>query len=411
MQLSPRTYSGSMLILVLFLIVFQTLVVVLGDITREPWGDEHHFVQTVRTFAGEPFAETLRTYPEMSGPLPFIIYAAWGRVVGLDLWQLRLLSLLIALASCLLFHRLLFNTTGSGLAAALLSIFLALHPYMVGFSLFVFTDGPAIFFTILTVHAVTRNSPALIFLGLCGALLSRQYLIFLWLAVILYYVWQALSLPNRRTAITNCTITAATLVPLISLFMYWNGLSPDNDLRTLYADQTLTFHSSYLVMYISIMFWYLLPLLIYRFRGIYYAPGAIVSALSLSWIYFLIPVRPSAYAVDIDVHTVGLFHKAVLRLHDAVWFADLIFLLGFALGLPLLLYIVRNITHSLRTGRPTLPTLLDMAALAFLLIMPFSYLNWEKYLMPLLPLLILRFAMTPASRTEVPPPSAPPGRK
>ena len=46
-------------------------LVILGVLHGEPWGDERHFVETVRLFASAPTLETLRHYPEMSGPLPF----------------------------------------------------------------------------------------------------------------------------------------------------------------------------------------------------------------------------------------------------------------------------------------------------------------------------------------------------
>src|SRR5437667_2479703 len=63
--------------LVAFLVGFESLVVLLG-LGRPYWGDEAHFVQTIRRFADGITLDTLRHYPEMSTPLPFVLYAVWG---------------------------------------------------------------------------------------------------------------------------------------------------------------------------------------------------------------------------------------------------------------------------------------------------------------------------------------------
>ena len=113
-----KHYRGSLLSLLLFVVAFETFVVFIGDLQRPPWGDESHFIRTVHEFHDRLDLDRLMHYRELSGPLPFIAYAVWGDLVGLDLWRLRILSLLIALLTYLVFHRLLWEHFRNGAVVA-----------------------------------------------------------------------------------------------------------------------------------------------------------------------------------------------------------------------------------------------------------------------------------------------------
>jgi len=65
-----------------------------------PWGDEEHYLQTVRLFASGISVELLRTYEEMTTPLTFVVYSLWGQAVGLQTDRLRLLSVVLAALTC-----------------------------------------------------------------------------------------------------------------------------------------------------------------------------------------------------------------------------------------------------------------------------------------------------------------------
>ncbi len=367
-------------------------LMVAGVLHWEPWGDERHFAETVRLFANEPTLATLRTYPEMSGPLPFALYALWGMLAGLELPSLRVLSLLIAPASYLLCHRIVWLVFRNGIAALLLTLFLALHPYMIGFSVFVFTDGPAILFVLIALLGAVRDRPMIVFVGLAGALLSRQYLVFL-PAAIIGWTLTTLADPNQRRPAFELLVAAlvATL-PLALLTLLWGGLSPDNNLRRLYLNEGLSFHPDFLVLYISLLFLYLLPVVAFSWRQVYGDWRVNAVALVLGPSYFLFPVGASPYARDIGVHTVGLFHKALVALNGPAWIPHAVFFLGFVLGLPIVIQVVRSAHARIRAGQRDLPLLLDLSILLFLIVMPFSYLNWEKYLLPLVPLAAIRIA-------------------
>lgn len=367
-------------------------LLVAGVLHWEPWGDERHFVETVRLFAHDPSLATLRTYPEMSGPLPFALYAIWGTLFGLELPVLRIFSLLIAAASYLLMHRIVWLVFRNGLAALLLTLFFALHPYMIGFSVFVFTDGMSILFVLIALLGAVRARPAILFVGVAGALLSRQYLVFLPGAVIVWALSMVADRNQRRRAIELLLAALTAILPLALLMVLWGGLSPDNNLRGLYLDEGLYFHPDYLVFYISLLFLYLLPVVVFGWRQLYCDWRVTVVALVLGLFYWWFPVEASPNALDIGVHTVGLFHKTLVAVGGPGWIPHAVFFLGFVLGLPVVIQIAKSAFARIRAGQRDLLLLLDLSILLFLIVMPFSYLNWEKYLMPLVPLAAIRIA-------------------
>jgi hypothetical protein len=108
--------------------------------SRPPWGDEAHFLGTVRLFGQGISVDLLRTYPEMSAPLTYVLYAAWGRLAGFGTPELRLLSPVIASATGLLWFAFLKDHLRSRLAVSMSLATLVLNPYFIGLSVFVFTD-------------------------------------------------------------------------------------------------------------------------------------------------------------------------------------------------------------------------------------------------------------------------------
>ena len=73
---------------------------------------------------------------------------------------------------------------------------------------------------------------------------------------------------------------------------------------------------------------------------------------------------------------------------------DVFFWIAFGLGLSVLLWIVLDLVYRRTAEGPDIRTFLALAVLCFLVVMPFSYMHWEKYFMLLLPLVgILVLAM------------------
>ena len=383
-----NTYRRSLIYFLIAFIIFESVVVMVGDLNREPWGDEHHFVQTVKQFGTNFSIDTLTHYNEMSGPLPFIIYSFWGRVFGFDLLILRLLSILIALASYLIFHRLIYLTIKNSSIALMGALFLMVHPYMVGFSIFVFTDGITILFILLALYGLFKKNMVVYCLAMMAALISRQFTIFFLIASVLYFILQGAS-ANKKMLIASLL----SLIPYVRLVILWGGLSPDNAWRIMYLEDGLSFHVNYLVLYICLMFVYLLPFVTLKWMKIYCDKKIIFASVMLSFLYWFFPVEPSKHDIANNTYTVGLLNKLLVWLNQAVWFDQAVFYLCFLLGLPILITVVRLIWNNVKQKKIEIAMLLDLSLVSFLLIMPFSYLGWEKYFVPMVPLMVIRLLL------------------
>ncbi|HWR83018.1 MAG TPA: hypothetical protein VN285_06930, partial [Candidatus Deferrimicrobium sp.] len=323
-------WRRSLVAYILFLVVFQGAVIAIADLKRPHWGDEDHFIQTIRRFGSDTSLHTLKHYNEMSTPLPFVAYAAWGWLVGFETHQLRLLSVLIALLTYLTFHRFLYVVSGNARMTLLTAVFLTVHPYMAGLSIFVFTDMLPILFLILACLAVVRRNAIGLGLALAGTLLCRQYYIFLVISVILFCALEWLNLRNsassrKRATLSMLPASVMSLIPLGLLVLFWGGVSPDNEMKRLYLAEGFSFHPNALTLYIALLLVYLLPIVVFRWKRIYCHWRILAASAAGSLWYWLFPVAPSKYAVAIDVHTVGLFHRFLQWCSSSEVFQHLVF--------------------------------------------------------------------------------------
>ncbi|RKX25451.1 MAG: hypothetical protein DRP47_09810 [Candidatus Zixiibacteriota bacterium] len=388
-----NSYRRSLTFFILAIILLQLTVIIVAGLNRPAWGDEGHFVETVNLFGRNLNLNTLTHYNEMSGPLPFVIYSFWGRLFGFELSSLRILSVLIALICYLLFHRLIFIITGEGKVAFWMALFLSVHPYMVGFSIFVFTDGLAILFLIAAALAIVRTNPLLLGLSCAAALLCRHYAVFLIAATVVYslIIWLK---EKRKDSAKMLWAGFASILPLVFLIVLWGGLSPDNTLRNLYLEKSLIFHPNYLILYICLLFAYQLPIVVLKWRKIYNDWKTLLICFVVSWLYWFAPVGPSKYDIANNTFTVGLFNRLIVWIYDAKWLEQGIFFVCFMLGLPILAIVLKGIRGSIKQAHFDFVFFLDLSILLFLMTMPFSYLGWEKYIMPLVPFVSMRLWLT-----------------
>jgi 4-amino-4-deoxy-L-arabinose transferase-like glycosyltransferase len=358
---------------------------------RPFWGDEAHFVKTIRYFGNNLTLEKLKHYNEMSTPLPFILYAAWGRLFGFKLETLRILSVVIAFITSLSIHYLFFSVFQNAKTALLLTLCVILQPYMLGFSIFVFTDMLAILFLVLACIAVKRENPLLLAVSAALGLLCRQYLAFLPLAAGLYYLWDYVQTRQTR-ALQMLAAAILALLPTGLLFLLWQGTSPINSLRHIYLEDGFAFHPSFLTLYIVQTFVYLFPVAAVYWRTIYRERTILLLSLALSWLYWLFPVAPSSSAIEAEIDTVGLFHR-LLRLSVGHPLEHGVFYLCFLLGLPILLLIIRNFYVQWQSKTVSFSLFTNLLILAFFAIMPFSYLGWEKYFLPIVPFVAMQLPL------------------
>jgi 4-amino-4-deoxy-L-arabinose transferase-like glycosyltransferase len=171
-------------------------------------------------------------YPSAQTPLFHLVMAGWGKLVGFELWKLRLLNVAISYGAALALLRLLRRTTSLADAPAFaLSLTFALSPYFFGASFTLLTDNLAILFALLAlerVHAYSRDGSMAAFaaaaLFTSAAVLTRQS--FLWVALV---AGAFLLLGERRAParlLAGGALLALALAPLAALAIEWNGLVP-----------------------------------------------------------------------------------------------------------------------------------------------------------------------------------------
>ncbi len=373
-----------------FLVVLQGVVLFFG-LNYHFWGDEAHFVSTVRLFGEGLTLDKLRHYNEMSSPLPFMVYAAWGRLFSFDLQVLRLLSIIIALTTYLVFHRLLIVCLDNPRVAFLSTAFLALNPYMIGLSIFVFTDMLAILFLVLGCIGIRRRRPLLFGISSMAGLLSRQFLAFLPMAAGLFFLLRYLG-TRERHARDMALAALLAFVPLAILYIFWGGLSPDNERRAYFLSEGLHFNPNFLVVFILLYFVYLLPFVLWRWKYFYGDLKVLGISALISLVYWAFPVKATNYAVAVGIDTVGFYHRVVRYMAGERW-EQLVLYLSFLLGLPLVIALVKDCYRRWERGNLEFVLFLDLTIMAFFILMPSSYLNWEKYILLVLPVMVLQILL------------------
>ena len=367
------------------------------------WGDEVHFVGTIQYFGHDFSWQKLVHYNEMSGPLPFLLYAGWGHLIGFELNDLRLFSLVISAVTYLAFFAFVAGSLKNQKAAFACTLFLMFHPYMVGFSVLVFTDMLPILASILVLYAMRDNRPLLMFSAGVLGLLSRQYFVFFLFAVGLTYLLRIVSRYRSRDAVMAASIILSTL-PLCILAYAWQGFSPKNELNFLYMDESFRFHPEYLTLYILQLSVYLLPLIVLNAKKIYGSLLPWLVAIACSWLYWFFPVKPCPAAVNAAFLTVGFFHKFIKFLVGPVA-EQYIFWVLFTVSLPILVFVVKDLYRRVTSRTYDIIFSIHLSLFCFLLIIPCSYFLWEKYFMPLVPLFTITWAsfyLTSGSKNILP---------
>jgi 4-amino-4-deoxy-L-arabinose transferase-like glycosyltransferase len=203
-------------------------------------------------------------YPAAQTPLYHVLFAGYGKVVGFELWKLRLLNVVLSYAAILAIYGLLLRRLERVQAFAL-SLLIALSPYVLGPSFTLLTDNLALLFGVLALWcfdvargmggraaaasvpgtavprdrdpgarpttagralSVARRPPVAFLLGclaMSAAVLTRQA--FLWVALVA--AWALLRGPfSLRQRAIGVLAGALALAPFAALVVDWGGLVP-----------------------------------------------------------------------------------------------------------------------------------------------------------------------------------------
>jgi len=197
-------------------------------------GDEtvYHYPTIVR-FAHQWPNIDLVHYPAAQTPLFHILMATLSKVVGLEIWRLRLFSVLISYLAALMLLHLLRRRRGLELPAALvLTLLVVLSPYVFGDSFLLLTDNMALGLIFVAIDQLERfrERPRLLpfafaALAACAAVLTRQSTVFVFVIAFGYLV---LASPRLRwwPRLEALGLLGLAAVPMGLLALAWGGLVP-----------------------------------------------------------------------------------------------------------------------------------------------------------------------------------------
>jgi 4-amino-4-deoxy-L-arabinose transferase-like glycosyltransferase len=363
------------------------LVTVTGFLRCAHWGvDEYHHIDTIRLFVSSFSLHTLKTYTEMQPPLFYMIYASAGIVFGDHVWVYRLLTLFFAAVSiAVLFFVLRSLTESNGRALGGIIIFL-MNPYVMGLSVFVYSDMPALMFLSLAVLASLHKRPWLFCAAAACTLLCRQYNIFGPLAVALWTI--ILWVRNRRPDLLKFPLAALiSLIPVVIFFIYWGGFAPPGGIALRNPCNTRGFHPDYIVAYLTMLPVYVFPIIIHFSRQIF-SFKRLGIAMFVGLTYLIFPIKVLPVIQEQGVPTVGFFHKAVKAITCGnSGIEHVVFYLLFCLSLCLVFWLIAITVAAQRDDDKRSANILFGAVitLCFFATMGFSISVWEKYLVPLVP--------------------------
>jgi hypothetical protein len=190
-----------------------------------------YHLPTILQFAGQLPGVDLEHYPAAQTPLFHLVFALWGKLVGFDLWKLRLLEVAVSYAAVLVLFRILVREIGlRALQAFAVALVFALSPYFFGASFTLLTDNLAILFALLALQRFERfrrsgalGQFALGSLAMAAAVLTRQSLLWLALVAVAALVLAPVPAPRR---LAGAAIAALALEPFVALVVVWGGLVP-----------------------------------------------------------------------------------------------------------------------------------------------------------------------------------------
>jgi hypothetical protein len=341
----------------------------------QPLRDENVFYPAAQAFARAgafPGLEFIRHYPAPQAPLG--LYLA-GRLLLLSprLVTLRLANGLLMGGALLCFS--LFAWRRFGQNALLATTLIALNPYFHLVATHFYTD--ALYFS-LVVLIVTRAPGASSWLALALAPLTRQF------GVIFAFGEALQALVERQ--LRPAALALLALLPLAALFLVWHGFAP----ATPRASIVTSVHSVYgwffpyvAAYHVAALGCYLLPLTWRISHSRSYWACAVLFGL----LYLVAPAHQnfSAELAGSGVETLGLVHRVALLFGPRLSHAALFGLACLGGGL---------VGEALAS-----PSAAGFSVAAFVLLSAFNFQAWDKYLLDVLPTLLValcsRSTLTP----------------
>ena len=391
-QFSNLKRRSKWLLFPLALILLSVALIISTDLDYPLRGDEEHFIATVEHFGENYNPGTALDYPEVTGPLFYYMYASWGKLFSFSPACLRIFNLILSAVAFILIY-LLYGKVLQNLKIVLPGMLLLLmNPYFPGLGMHVFTDIPYLLFIVLIVFAIYIGNPVLLFISTACALLIRQYSVFALISAGAYLFIQYRK--NGRFPKSTFIALVCGAVPLLVMMLLWRGTAPPSGVQRWVIDDGSVYRFRYIYIYIIFMAVSLLPLLVYAYRILLKNRIIILSGFLLSLTYFFFPVHSSfVTAEQTGVTTVGLMHIFIRGILNNYCLEQFVLWIFCWAGFVTLLHIIWTDITRMKNGEWDFGHFLTLTVIVFLVIMPFSYQVWEKYLVVVLPFILLRLLM------------------
>lgn len=333
------------LLRLIILMPFCVMLVVTGLNFRLIGDEGFYHLKVVEKFSSEwPFPD-IRDYPSASTPLPYLMLTAVGKIIGFEIWKLRLVTVLLTLLATNLFYDLCRrHKFPSPLLSALSLLF---FPYVFFHGFTIYTVCFALFFEVLAMkyYLAESSTPKDLIKGGIAATLAiycRQEYLALPAGMLLY---ELVSIPREKpfstikTRFLNWAILAMPVISIIPLLILWGGANPPAHQFEYYLT-IVPHHLNFAPIFAG---FYFLPLLldIRWMLNFKYAVLIVILALSPVFIFFPLTFEEwftqTASAAGIIPHGMDLIRQ---NLGDTI--GVLVKILLWAIGI---IFIVAKFAH------------------------------------------------------------------
>lgn len=171
-----------------------------------------------------------------SGPVPYLLWALWGKLFGNDIATLRFMTVLLAVGALWFFSRL--SQENNPARAALLLVLFAFHPYFFARAFSLYTMIPAAFFALSSLWAYEKaasEKKLWFYLVLAGsaalALLSRQIYLSYVVGLFAHLSMQRFFQEGEERSVRLLRPIFALSFALFcfaGLLFFWGGATPPN---------------------------------------------------------------------------------------------------------------------------------------------------------------------------------------
>jgi len=246
------------------------------------WGDESHFYVTIKHFAENFNLKTMLDYDQVTGPVFYYLYAAWGKLISSDIGSLRGFNLIVSAFTVLVLYLNFKYVLKDELQAFISLVAVLVNPYFIGLSFFVFTDMLSLLGALLAFYSYVSGRYFLLIISTLVCVMTRQYTAFIFLS---FGIHSLIGLYQGKTKeFYNLVAMGVGFLPFFLLLYLWQGIAPPSGIARWVEEGQNRFHFNYLITYTIFSAIYLAPLLIIIHKSIFRSLATLVAGLVLSMI-------------------------------------------------------------------------------------------------------------------------------